>query len=902
MELDEANAFGEIFPNPQDLKSQILEIVENIHNRSSDSATRPKFLAVRKYFDSPRCASSSTSPPCGREKCGRCSTVLENFTYSHSQSARLTLSLVQPEYGEYLAVSYCWSQRESFRSTAKSDFMSDLCRNMPVMIEQLDGTVRDSRAPCRILRRAIRHAQDNGLKYIWIDQECIEQHDPLEKAIAIEGMDRMYARAQTVLSLLDLRLPDEHAAVVMKALERPPRSIDFTNGVIQWVYRPNVEELINGADALFHILELVAEDRWFTRAWIRQERLCAESRSGSSELWTMCTPELSTRIPGEMCIDTDMFNMAMPVVLDALDSRDKSLKTRLEAAYQRFRDADAFPFDAVRTKGGKSLNMMQGVSILENKGCLIASDKVALVGNCCGWSGRIHQELLRRPGLSYSACLWALAIMNGDASMFCQDPNCASAERSQRMMWMPTKSTSLTQLVCPKATRDVNMKITKEGLETLGWVWKVGKFVDLNCMTDLLPTSKLTDARDMVVLLKHKTFYWQLLRKLDSMRLHSAANLLWNALKYRGPFGIYGRHLAEVPNISLDQIADPDTGRYTVTYQRLGFKDEEEYMNSTDAIEDDYAFYHRFCPYDDALAGYRHTNCELTNKENYHLLLGDGAVIESFSWIIESIKNTGGISIGYLTHDNEEQIVLTDASSNRPYIFTQFRPVTKHVRGDRTEKRLIEWSPFDIWRADRENHRDAPFSWSAYEQDHSHNKGADGVETAATTTTTNSRSTKTVAVTAMEPCNVLFDVRNIRSQNHTLDWPEEFYRDSWILDPSDRSNVEPSRTSASQELGTDQLWFDELLQRVAGVSIDQVKEEQEESEEEPWEESCEAEEEWDEERREGRVEQREEESTVGEGDATILPARKGLKPKDSGLLRFLKCIGIKRWRDVKERV
>ncbi|KGQ01084.1 hypothetical protein PAAG_12209 [Paracoccidioides lutzii Pb01] len=507
--------------------------------------------------------------------------------------------------------------------------------------------------------------------------------------------------------------------------------------------------------------------------------------------------------------------MAMPVVLDALDSRDKSLKIRLEAAYQKFRDADAFPFDAVRTRGGKSLNMMQGVSILENKGCLIASDKVALVGNCCDWPGRIHQELLRRPGLSYSACLWAVAIMNGDASMFCQDPNCASAERSQRLMWMPTKSTSLTQLVCPKATRDVNMKITKEGLETL-------------------------------------------------------ANLLWNALKYRGPFGIYGRHLAEVPNISLDQIVDPETGRYTVTYQRLGFKDEEEYMNSTDAIEDDYAFYHRFCPYDDALAGYRHTNCELTNKKNYHLLLGDGAVIESFSWIIESIKKTA------------TALIFLPNFAPLPNTFVATAPKSASLSG------LPLISGAQIAKIIEMLHSLGP---PMNRQDHSHNKGTDGVDTSSTTT--NSKSTKTVAVTAMEPCNVLFDVRNIRSQNHTLDWPEEFYRDSWILDPSDPRIVEPSRTSASQELGRDQLWFDELLQRVAGVSIDQVKEEKEESAEEPWEEeSCEAEEEWDEERREERVErveQREEKSTVGEGEAIVLPARQGLKPKDSGLLQFLKC-------------
>jgi len=142
-----------------------------------------------------------------------------------AQTVGLTLSVVQPAKGEkidYMALSCCWTESDSFRSNREGDIMSGLCACMEVYIEQLDGIIRLSRAPSRVIRRAVRDAYANRLNYIWIDQECIDQGNSAEQECAIEMIDQVYHGAHTVLSLLDARIDDDLAAAVRKALERTP--------------------------------------------------------------------------------------------------------------------------------------------------------------------------------------------------------------------------------------------------------------------------------------------------------------------------------------------------------------------------------------------------------------------------------------------------------------------------------------------------------------------------------------------------------------------------------------------------------------------------------------------------------------------------------------------------------
>lgn len=760
MPLDWDRPFGEIFPDPRDLRKQLVNIAAHTFERTIDERGRRKYLAVKKHSSSKRC--STSAPACAKETCGRCSKELVCFSHDHAQRLDLTLSLVRSSE-EYLAVSYCWNSGERYRtnSSGESDPISDVYDAMPVFIEQLDGTVREARAPRRILRRAIRHAAAEGLRHIWIDQECIEQQDSAEKERAIASMDEIYRDAHTVLPLLDARLEDKLVLAARKALALPAPSLDFdmTRGVIQWLrHPPAIEAFLDAADDLCSILEFVATDRWFTRAWILQERLCSDEPSGSSTLWLMCKPELGTEIPGEVSIEARSFNLAMPELLRVLEKKDANTKNRVQVAYNKFCDAYDVAFDmAKQHRLQNKVNVMQATRWLANKGCTIAADKIALVGNCCDWYTRVGAEFLEMQNPSYSACIWALAIMNQDASLFCQDRGCATDERGRRMLWVPRANTTLLSLKCPSATSS-GMRITEYGLATEGWLWKAMRVLDLSSVARSWQ-HQFTGQLNLGLL---KVFFWKLLRRLTLEGEHDVANLLWKGVKYRGYGGFYGRDLREVPDVPFDQILDSTTGDYSVTYPRLGFEDREAYCKTADDFTSAYDFYHRFCLQHSV--DERHQCCDVTKEENFHVLLGDEAQMGGFVWIIEAIWKMGRLVVGCHvdeggTHD-ESALVLSDGDHRgNPYIFTQFRPVTKHKHGDPTEKKMLTWSYFDVWRADRESHQDTPFSWSAYKQ------RRDGHESEN--------------VTALSPCNVLFDISKVKHQDHTLDWPEEFYRESW---------------------------------------------------------------------------------------------------------------------------
>lgn len=122
---------------------------------------------------------------------------------------------------------------------------------------------------------------------------------------------------------------------------------------------------------------------------------------------------------------------------------------------------------------------------------------------------------------------------------------------------------------------------------------------------------------------------------------------------------------------------------------------------------------------------------------------------------------------------DEGSLALTDAGA-RSHVFAQFRHIVKRVRGEDTEKRLVTWSPFDVWRADKGDHGDAPFAWDAYRRGPEGSSGGGG------------DSGDSPGVTAMAPCNVLFDIATIPHREHTLTWPEEFDRDNWDGAPAEQ--------------------------------------------------------------------------------------------------------------------
>jgi hypothetical protein len=158
----------------------------------------------------------------------------------------------------YVAVSYCWPPRDD-KPIPRSYTVRDL-----------DGRVRASRALDDVLDRAVDFANSYGLRMIWIDQECLPQ--PTETStkadwemqeLGIQSMDIVYNRAMYTAGLLDVEITSQEQLNAIQTILNADRVM--TQGAMSLRY----------CEHIIRLLHETCQDRWYTRAWVIQEAICA---------------------------------------------------------------------------------------------------------------------------------------------------------------------------------------------------------------------------------------------------------------------------------------------------------------------------------------------------------------------------------------------------------------------------------------------------------------------------------------------------------------------------------------------------------------------------------------------------------------------------------------------------
>jgi Heterokaryon incompatibility protein (HET) len=207
--------------------------------------------------------SSSTSEDSSKEYCICSERSYKSFDETSCQ-LQLTKSSEPPDCVHYVAVSYCWSSTPFSRP-------EDVGRKIQEYSINTEHGARSNKASSSILDRAILFASRRGLEFIWIDQECIEQDNPIDQRDGIQAMDLIYQRAVESISLLN--------TYVEKQEHLDALNLMFEGEGIE------PHEL----ESLAEVLELICSDAWFTRAWILQE-----STSAGSEMTLLirCAPQL----------------------------------------------------------------------------------------------------------------------------------------------------------------------------------------------------------------------------------------------------------------------------------------------------------------------------------------------------------------------------------------------------------------------------------------------------------------------------------------------------------------------------------------------------------------------------------------------------------------------------------
>jgi Heterokaryon incompatibility protein (HET) len=510
--------FREIFPRYQDMADAMLEIqlhAARTREVSLEWASRLRFLRVPGLGESPD-----------------------------------ILPLVAPrehaDQIQYLAVSYCWPSKE---------YQEDLGEDQTEFKIETSNGLRPSRASAQTLRRAISFAKSQRLSYIWIDQECIEQDNPEDKQIGIQAMDFVYRRCAAAVGLISLRInsqeliDDLHHVLEHQCLRGSNHNLA----------RPVNQCPAFDGEGMAQFLDALYKDRFFNRAWIYQEIVCAQKQmtlligcSGELEV-----PSVLGNIESEVAIH---YNTVQSLEHQAMIYYDglTLIRTPVDTSSRSSQIAHTLRLDSHPSDCGLISEQ------LEKRGITIESDRLAILANSMGYHIRIDPAKMTGGKWSYTACVVVLAMMNGlipygssirrfrelDLDLFLGLSFMHDMPR-QRPWGLCPPSQKLQHVLSgdPYLMKDDYSKpsvslersrpfgtISEDGLLMPGWLYKVGKKVHFESIQEKYSHLNVhthsygreeCGPRDCVA---ERALIKDLLWALMSMRHNKAAHTLWMCL------------------------------------------------------------------------------------------------------------------------------------------------------------------------------------------------------------------------------------------------------------------------------------------------------------------------------------------------------------------------------------
>ena len=193
----------------------------------------------------------------------------------------------------YVAVSYCWTAQ-----TKKTGKARTFQIEVPSATNPGATTVRKNRARAEVLVRSFKFATAHGIKKVWIDQECIDQNDRVDKELGIQSMDLVYRRAGITLVLLGRHVETITEAERILVLSHPsgritaadppddvPRQLQLSkqrDGSLTMPYPQSwalTNEEFDDLMSMFSSVGRLLGDKWFTRAWTTQEFIVTNDTS-----------------------------------------------------------------------------------------------------------------------------------------------------------------------------------------------------------------------------------------------------------------------------------------------------------------------------------------------------------------------------------------------------------------------------------------------------------------------------------------------------------------------------------------------------------------------------------------------------------------------------------------------
>lgn len=334
----------------------------------------------------------------------------------------------------YVAVSYCWSSS----SSTNLDAGDNSSRPSPTVQVNQNGTVRPPECAAEVLIRVIKFAISRNVSLIWIDQECVDQKDETDIQNHLQCNHIIYHQAKFKIGLLNFELTSKRQIDCFGGIQLVHRLTDPR------IYRGwGVESILKDIQYLTRLVRAVSRDRWFTRAWVFQERYSANIDMClllpvAGEVLESFTPGLGidlvggdfVMVIGEICTVAVVWQQHLSDPgLNAQLRNNPSINGSLREALHSLHDAaqalsgpifagaplgivwDTFPSGTGRARDIKSVRnfpIQRAFEEIESCDCQVVSDRVAILSNVVGFEWRFPTTSFR----SYSFALVSLLVAN----------------------------------------------------------------------------------------------------------------------------------------------------------------------------------------------------------------------------------------------------------------------------------------------------------------------------------------------------------------------------------------------------------------------------------------------------------------------------------------------------------
>ncbi|KAI1396774.1 heterokaryon incompatibility protein-domain-containing protein [Hypoxylon fuscum] len=376
----------------------------------------------------------------------------------------------------YVALSYTW----------KPSPLETKLDTGGYLVQQRIGSGSLKPSPVRdnVFTRVRKYMKVFGVNCLWIDQHCIEQEGEA-KEIGMQAMDLVYSRSNHPVALL---------ARPIKSLIELKLLVKILKGQLVYKhsggFRLSRKTGLNEALKALKLLKEITSDMWFTRGWTFQENYKAGTKMRlliphHLGLDNLKLPGLMKSIEGELCIDSVKFHEEATKLCLACQSRQPPLAASLcEDILSR---AGKYTILLQEVEGINGDNLApqsmspRVISDLATRELTNTWDRLPIVANCCQYSVRLNSAQLRAEGHSLSLSMLALCLLNGE--ILSNHPhsylNVAKARASPIVDFLKMQFFNGLQSPYPekgltynKGCRLVDVRLSEEGIHTLGHLWK----------------------------------------------------------------------------------------------------------------------------------------------------------------------------------------------------------------------------------------------------------------------------------------------------------------------------------------------------------------------------------------------------------------------------------------------